>query len=235
MKTSTRGISLLIEFEGFRGEAYIPVPGDVPTIGFGFTKGVRMGDKMTLAQAKERLKRELVEYENAVLAACVHQPNQNQFDALVSFAFNVGVGGLRKSSVLKAHNRRDYQAAARAFGLWNKSGGVVYAGLTRRRAAESALYLEPVAGTTMAEEVPMPQRIDEEKDLRVSEINRASAVAGSTAALAAVSETVNAVNQVKYGVAGLGDWLVPALLIAVVGLCGYVVWQRWVQRRDGWA
>jgi lysozyme len=234
MKTSTRGISLLIEFEGFRGEAYIPVPGDVPTIGFGFTKGVRMGDKMTLAQAKERLKRELVEYENAVLAACVHQPNQNQFDALVSFAFNVGVGGLRKSSVLKAHNRRDYQAAARAFGLWNKSGGVVYAGLTRRRAAESALYLEPVAGTTMAEEAPMPQRIDEERPMTASTINRAGVVAGGSTAIVAATETVNSINYLKRGVDDLQDWLVPILLIVAVGAVGYIVWERLRARKEGW-
>jgi len=231
MKTSTRGISLLIEFEGFRGNAYIPVPGDVPTIGFGFTKGVKLGDKMTLVQAKERLKTELLEYENAVRMACTHQPNQNQFDALVSFCFNVGATGLRKSSVLKAHNRHDYQAASRAFGLWNKSGGIVYAGLTRRRAAEAALYLEPME----LEEVTMPQAVDPERPMTTSSINRASVVAGGTATVAAVSQTLSVVNQVKSEVATLGDWLIPALLVAVVVLCVYVVYERMRQRKDGWA
>lgn len=231
MKTNVKGVGLIIEFEGFRSEAYIPVPGDVPTIGFGFTKGVQLGDKMTRSEAAARLKDELVEYERGVLAACTNPPNENEFAAMVSFAFNCGVGALRKSSLLKAHNRGDKQAAARAFALWNKSGGKVYAGLTRRRAAEAALYLEPVA----IAEVEMPQSIDPETPMHASTINRASVVAGGTATLAAVSETTNIVNQVKTEVAGLGDWLVPVLLVAVVGLCGYVIWQRLAQRKGGWA
>lgn len=231
MQTNQKGVALIIEFEGFRSEAYIPVPGDVPTIGFGFTKGVRMGDKMTRSEAAARLKEELGEYEAGVLSACTLEPNENEFAALVSFAFNVGIGALRKSSVIKAHNRGDKQAAARAFSLWNKSGGKVYAGLTRRRAAEAALYLMPA----VIDEVQMPQSIDHETPMTASTINRASVVAGGTATLAAVSETIHAVNQVKSEVVGLGDWLMPALLLAVVGLCGYVVWQRIQQRKGGWA
>lgn len=230
MKTSERGIKLLIEFEGFRGEAYIPVPGDVPTIGFGFTKGVKMGDRMTLAEARDRLKTELAEYERGVYEACTVRPTQNQFDAFVCFAFNIGVAGFNRSSVLKAHNRGDTQAAARAFSLWNKSGGRVYAGLTRRRAAEAALYLEHVD-----HELSMPQRIDAERPMTASTINRASVVAGGTATVAAVSETVNTVNGLKHGVSELGDWLVPALLVCVVALAGYIVWERIKQRREGWA
>jgi len=231
MKTNQKGVALIISFEGFRPDAYIPVPGDKVTIGFGFTKGVKMGDKMTRSEAAERLKQELVEYEQGVLSACTNPPNENEFAALVSFSFNCGVAALRKSSLLKAHNRGDKQAAARAFSLWNKSSGVVYAGLTRRRAAEAALYLEPA----VIDEVTMPQTVDGESPMHASTINRASVVAGGTAGIAAVSETIQAVNQVKYEVQGLGDWLVPALLIAVVGLCGYVIWQRVSQRRGGWA
>lgn len=231
MKTNQKGVALIIEFEGFRSEAYIPVPGDVPTIGFGFVKGVKMGDRMTRSEAAERLKRELVEYEMGVLSACTLTPNENEFAALVSFAFNCGVSALRKSSIIKAHNRGDKQAAARAFGLWNKSGGKVYAGLTRRRAAESALYLTPVA----IDEVVMPQSVDSEAPMTASTINRASVVAGGTATVAAVTETISTINQVKYGVESLGDWLVPVLLVAVVALCGYVVWQRLHQRKEGWA
>lgn len=234
MKTSERGVALIVKFEGFRSQAYIPVPGDVPTIGFGFTKGVKMGDSMTMYEARERMKRELVEYEHGVLSACTITPNQNQFDALVCFAFNVGVGGLKRSSVIKAHNRGDFQAAARAFALWNKSGGVVYAGLTRRRAAESALYLEPVVHGEI-EQPEMPQSIDGERPMTASTINRASVVAGGTATVAAVTETVNTVNGLKHGVSELGDWLVPALLVCIVALAGYIVWERVKQRSGGWA
>jgi len=232
MKTSPRGIALLIEYEGFRGNAYIPVPGDVPTIGFGFTEGVKLGDKITLAEAKERLKTELVKYERGVLSAMTVSPTQAQFDACVVFAFNVGVAGFKKSSVLKAHNRGDFQAAARSFGLWNKSNGVVYAGLTRRRAAEAAMYL---SGQPDDEPEPMPQRIEEERPMTASTINRASVVAGGTATVAAVSETVNTVNGLKHGVSELGDWLLPALLVLVIALCGYIVWERVKQRREGFA
>lgn len=243
MKTNQKGVALIIEFEGFRPDAYIPVPGDVPTIGFGFTKNVRMGDKITRSEAAERLKRELVEYEVGVLAACTSPPNENEFAAMVSFAYNIGLGwvgkvkpkgakdGFRQSSMLKAHNRGDKQSASRAFGLWNKSGGVVYAGLTRRRAAESSLYLEPAA----IDEVMMPQTVDNERPMTSSTINRASVVAGGTASLAAVSETINAINEVKDGVSSLGNWLVPALLVAVVALAGYIVYERWQQRKGGWA
>lgn len=234
MKMSQTGVALLIEFEGFRADAYIPVPGDVPTIGIGFTKGVKMGDKMTLAQAKDRLQVELVEYEQGVLSACMVPPSQPQFDAMVCFAFNVGVAGFRKSSVLKAHNRGDFNAAARAFSLWNKSGGRVYPGLTRRRAAEAALYLTDTQATALDPGHVMPQAIDAERPMTASTINRASVVAGGTATVAAVSETIQTINGVKYGIEGLGDWLVPVLLIAVVGLCGYVIWERTRARSQGW-
>lgn len=226
----------LKRLEGFRSRAYIPVPGDVPTIGYGFTKGVQMGDAMTLAEADTRLVEELRSYEMAVWQACEIEPNQNEFDAMVLLCFNIGIAGFRRSTVLKAHNRGDHQSAARAFGLWNKSGGKVYAGLTRRRAEESALYLTPVPDDVSDPITPeMPQRIDPESTMPQSSINRAGVVAGGTAAVATVAETARTVADVKYSAASLGDWLVPILLIAVVGLCGYVVWQRVNQRKQGWA
>lgn len=238
MKTSARGVKLITEFEGFRANAY-PDVGSVWTIGYGFTKGVKQGDKITRTQADARLREELSEYEQGVSRACRVQPNQNQFDALVCFAFNVGVAGMSRSSVIKAHNREDYQAAARAFGLWNKAGGKVYPGLTRRRAAESALYLEPMHDE-VSEPVEgplddMPQQVDGERPMSASTINRASVVAGGTAAVATVAETARTVADVKYSVGQLGDWIVPILLLIVVALCGYIVWERVKQRKGGWA
>lgn len=238
MKTSARGIKLITDFEGFRASAYEDVVG-VWTIGYGFTKGVKKGDKITRAEADARLRKELVGYEMGVEAACRVSPNQNQFDALVCFAFNVGVAGMTKSSVIKAHNREDYQAAARAFGLWNKAGGKVWPGLTRRRAAEAALYLEPmpdeVSDPVEGPVEDMPQRVDEERPMTASTINRSAVVAGGTAAVATVAETARTVADVKYSVARLGDWLVPVLLLLVVALCGYIVWERVRQRKGGWA
>lgn len=238
MKTSPKGIALITEFEGFRSKAYQDVVG-VWTIGYGFTKGVQPGDTITKEQAKRRLARELAEYEASVLEACTNEPNQNEFDALVCFAFNVGVGGLKKSSVIKAHNRGDHQAAARAFALWNKAGGKAWPGLTRRRAAEAALYLTPmpddVSDPAEGPALDMPQAVDAERPMTASTINRASVVAGGTAAVATVAETARTVADMKTSAENLGAWLVPALLVAVVALCGYIVWERVKQRAGGWA
>lgn len=233
MKTSERGIKLITEFEGFRSEAYLDVVG-VPTIGYGFTENVKLGDTITRAEAAERLRKELAKYEKGVLDACTIQPNQNELDAFVCFAFNVGVGGFRKSSVLRSHNRGDKQAAARAFALWANAGGKVFPGLVRRRAAEAALYLEPCAqGLEATPVLDMPQMVDEERPMGASNINRASLVAGSTAAVATATEVVNTVNGFKYGLESLGDWLVPGLLVVVVALCGYIIWERFDMRRKG--
>jgi lysozyme len=236
MKLSTSARTTLQRLEGFRAKAYIPVPGDVPTIGYGFTEGVQMGDTMTRAEADSRLVTELSKYEQAVERGCLNPPNQNEFDAMVLLCFNIGIGGFAKSTVLRCHNAGDHQSAARAFGLWNKSSGVVYAGLTRRRAEESALYLTPTPDDVSDPVTPeMPQSVDGESSLVASPINRAGVVAGGTATVAAVSEASRLVSDVKYSVATLGDWLLPALLVTVVALCGYMVWQRVQQRKGGWA
>lgn len=227
MRTSNQGISLIKEFEGFRDHAYRD-PVGIWTIGYGFTKGVRSGDTMTREQAEQRLRDELGQYERAVEQATGGSVTQAQFDALVSFAWNVGIKGMAGSSVIKAHNRGDHQAAARAFALWNKAGGKVWPGLTRRRAAEAAMYLS-------GEPVEMPQAVEPESHMTASPINRASVVAGGTAAVATVAETARTVADVKYSVTSLGDWLIPILLLVIVGLCGYLVWQRVRQRREGWA
>jgi lysozyme len=230
MKLSHSGREKLKALEGFSGTAYTPVPGDRLTIGYGFTKNVKRGDRMTLDQADKRLIEELEPYEAAVFESCSRRPNQSQFDAMTLLCFNIGLHGFQKSTVLKAHNRGDYQAAARAFALWNKSSGVVYAGLTRRRALEASLYLEFDDDVT-----DMPQTVDAETKLTASPINKASVIAGGTAAAATVSEVIKAVTDVKTSVAGLGEWLLPVALFAIVAACGYVVWQRVQQRKGGWA
>lgn len=237
MKLSLTARQKLKDLEGFREYAYIPVKGDVWTVGYGFTKGVQKGDYMTLEQADARLVSELSEYEHAVYYACTTRPNQNQFDAMVLLCYNIGIAGFKRSSVLKAHNRGDHQAAARAFALWNKSGGKVYTGLTRRRAYEAALYLKPVpesCNVQRAEEA-MPQTVDEESTMPQSTINRAGFAAGGTATVATVAEVARTVSDTKQSVQSLGDWLVPALLVLVVAICGYIIYERIKQRKQGWA
>jgi lysozyme len=122
MKTSYNGITLIKEFEGCRLKAYKDMVG-VWTIGYGFTKNVKAGDTLTKEQCEAKLLEELQEYEAAVLSSVRGEVTQAQFDAMVSLTWNIGISGFRKSTVLKAHLRGDYQAASRAFGLWNKAGG----------------------------------------------------------------------------------------------------------------
>ena len=144
MKTSDRGITLIKEFEGFKSSAYLD-PVGIWTIGYGFIDGVKPGDKMTRAEADSRLREELGGYEASVLLATGGNVSQQEFDALVCFAWNVGSVGMMNSSVIKFHNQGDKTTAASAFKLWNKAGGKVLNGLVRRRKAESEYYL---TGTT---------------------------------------------------------------------------------------
>jgi lysozyme len=211
------------------------------TCGWGETKDVTFETRWTKDEAHRRLLVRLQEFEDGVLRACTNVPNPNQLSALVSFSYNVGLGGLKKSSVLKAHNRGDHVAAANAFKLWNRAGGKVMEGLTRRRNEEAALYLKPYQDVTDDEEVvaeseePMSQVVEPERPMSQSQITRAGAVAGGTAAVATVAETLSTVNAVKSGVEGLGQWLVPILLIVTIAAVGYAVWQRYKQREGGWA
>lgn len=209
------------------------------TCGIGRTRGVTIDTRMSRAQAMADMRAELEMIAEQVLDVCTATPNENELAAMVSFAYNVGVAGFKKSTVLKCHNRGDKQAAARAFGLWVKAQGQVMPGLERRRKAESALYLTPVQSTQaeddLADEPDMPQTVDAERPMTQSSINRSAVVAGGTAAVATVAETARTVADVKYSADALGDWLVPILLIVVVALCGYIIHERVKQRRGGWA
>lgn len=142
MKTSQNGIDLIKQFEGCRLSAYLDAVG-VPTIGYGHITGVKMGDKITQTQAENLLREDLVKYENAVNELLLHyQLNQNEFDALVSFAFNLGTGNLKK---LTANNTRNKGQIADAMLQYNKAGGQVLSGLTKRRKKERDLFCTPVS------------------------------------------------------------------------------------------
>jgi len=153
MRLSERGLELLREFEGFRDRAY-PDPGSrdgLPvTIGYGSTRyedgsPIKLSDTITRERADEMLRREVAETEGAVDRLVTVQLTQSQFDALVSFAFNVGIGAFARSTLLRLLNAGDYGGAADQLLHWNKNDGVVMEGLTRRRQRERALFLMPPA------------------------------------------------------------------------------------------
>lgn len=140
MKISQAGIDLIKSFEGCRLHAYLDAVG-VPTIGFGSTDGVTMGDAITQAEADTLLLEDLERFERCV-NECVKVPiDQNAFDALVSFAFNLGCFALGDSTLLKYLNRGDHPAAAREFMKWTHAGGKVLPGLVARRQAESDRFM----------------------------------------------------------------------------------------------
>lgn len=146
MKTSNSGINLIKGFEGKRLNAYDDGVG-VWTIGFGTIKypnGVRVkkGDSCTEEQAEAYLKNDLVKFENAINRLVKVPLNRNQFDALASFTYNLGETNLSTSTLLKKLNAKDYKGAADQFERWNKAGGKVMTGLTRRRKAEKELFLK---------------------------------------------------------------------------------------------
>ncbi len=132
-------MNIIEQFEGRRLKAYLD-GGGVPTIGVGHTKGVKMGDTCTDAQADKWLEEDTAEAAGAVDDVRVSL-NANQLEALTSFVFNVGVGAFRKSTLLRLLNGGDYQGAADQLLRWDKDNGKTVAGLTRRRQAERKLFL----------------------------------------------------------------------------------------------
>lgn len=139
MQTSAQMRQLIGEWEGCRLESYRDAVG-VPTIGFGHTgPDVFMGQRITQAEAEHLLAQDLQRFEEHVARLCP-VCSQQQFDALVSFAYNLGQGALERSTLRKHHNARNHKLAEGEFGKWNKAGGKVLAGLVRRRAGESAVY-----------------------------------------------------------------------------------------------
>lgn len=140
MQISKQGIALIKRFEGFRNRAY-RCPAGVWTIGYGHTKGVKAGQAITTQQAEEMLQADLKNFEDWVNKLVKVELTQGQFDALVSFCFNLGPGALDSSTLLKLVNQQKFALAADQFKRWNKAGGVELSGLTKRRLAERELFV----------------------------------------------------------------------------------------------
>jgi len=134
------GLDLIKSFEGLKLRAYL-CPANVRTVGFRSTgPHVTPGKVITDAQADGLLQDDLDRFEQAVTRLVTVPLTQNQYDALVSFAFNVGISALERSTLLKRVNAKLFDQARAEFGKWNRAGGRPLAGLTRRRAAEAALF-----------------------------------------------------------------------------------------------
>lgn len=228
-------VALIAESEGLRLRAY-RCPANVWTIGWGETEGVHPGDTCTKHQADTWLCEDLQGRAQSVRELCTVEPTPEELGALVSLAYNIGLGGLKKSTVMRQHNAGNRQAAARAFGLWNRAGGRELPGLTARRAKESALYLsgEPEA---------MPQAIEPERSPAAGTISKGAAVVVGGGVLEAVNQAGAGIGAVKPVVDTAKDllvntlgippgWLLPLVLIGAGVL---IIRWRWKQRVEGWA
>ena len=139
MEISQEGVSLIKKFEGCELKAY-RCAANVLTIGYGSTKGVKEGDSITQEDADKLLMHEIKEYEGYINDLVEVDLEQNQFDALVSWVFNLGPAKLKSSTLLKVLNAKDYEGVPAQIKRWNKAGGKVLQGLVRRREAESLLF-----------------------------------------------------------------------------------------------
>ena len=140
MKISQEGLALIKRFEGRRLEAY-KCSANVLTIGYGHTGGVKEDDTISQPEADELLENDIAKFEEYVSDNVIVELKQYQFDALVAWTFNLGVGNLRSSTMLKKLNEYgDYDSVPSEMKRWNKAGGKTLDGLIRRRKAEGLLF-----------------------------------------------------------------------------------------------
>ena len=139
MNISEEGLSLIKKFEGCELKAY-RCAANVLTIGYGTTKGVTEDMEITKEEAENLLKEEMHEYEGYINDMVKVPLEQHQFDAMVSWVFNLGSGNLSSSTLLKKLNNSEYDEVPAQIKRWNKAGGKVLDGLIRRREAESLLF-----------------------------------------------------------------------------------------------
>lgn len=249
MKISKAGLDLIRSFEGYlrklpNGDcvAY-RCPAGVWTLGWGCTEGVSEGMIWTKARAEDALRSEIAKHEAAVMRLVTIDLNQNQFDALVSFSYNVGSGALSKSTLLRKLNAGDFPGSQAEFMKWNKAGGKQLRGLSRRRAAEAELFATRTeAEAEKVEDVPvMPQAVDAPTEPMLSSNQKMMLGAGAGGAAVpnvpdSVTSTIsNAENWTSIGrtagrfaSAAVGSPLVTAAIIGIMALIwfGPRLWER---------
>lgn len=138
LAVSAAALVAIATHEGYRGKAYRDATG-IPTIGYGETAGVRMGDKTTPERALVQLLESTEKHADAI-RQCIHVPlYQHEFDAYISLAYNIGTGAFCRSTLVKKLNAKDYAGACEEIKRFNRAGGKVLPGLTRRRQKEYRL------------------------------------------------------------------------------------------------
>lgn len=214
MKTSKKGIALIKRFEGVRLQAYRDSVG-VLTIGYGHTSAagsprVTRTMRITKTQAEDILRADLRKFERGVSQQVDVALSQGQFDALVSFAFNVGLGALSRSTLLRKLNSGDYKSAANEFLRWTRAGSNRLKGLVRRRRAERELFLSS-----------MPR-----ENLRASRTIWGGAASGTGGALSLVSEEISNAADTLTGLSDFSTWLGISGAVLALGGAGLAIYAR---------
>ena len=245
MKMSQEGINALVKkFEGCKLKAY-RCPAGICTIGYGHTSAagnplVNDGMTITQEQANTILAADLVKFEQAVEALLKQPVTQEQFDVLVDFAYNAGVGALRSSTLLKKVNAAQFDDVPAELMKWNKGGGKVLAGLVRRRQAESAWWLShemvPMTAAAAAEVAEADNQEQRGSPDAVSVPSMATSSQGNAAIITAGLGGLGVAKQVAAqaqdasdtatqitGLLGNTNFLI---MLAVVGLGGAIWWFR---------
>lgn len=210
-------IAFIKQWEGVRLEAY-KCPAGVWTIGYGHTRTARQGLRITQQQADALLVEDLRKFERAVDDAVHVDLTDNQFGALVSWAFNVGEAAMRKSTLVRKLNAGDYDSVPSELARWNKAGGKVVRGLTNRRAAEAGLWARGafVAGR----EVVASDGLSAKEAATATGTGKAAIGVGTAGVLSTVAQHSEALSVL--GV--LGPAVGIALIVAAVVL--FVLWRK---------
>lgn len=240
MKTSDHGIAFIKRWEGVRLKAY-RCSANVLTIGVGHTAA--MGDpkpvdgmKITDAEAEAILRRDLGSIERDVEKAVTVHVNQRQFDTLVSFVFNVGIGAFRKSTLLKKLNASRYDEVPSELMKWTRAGGRVVQGLVNRRKAEADLWRG--ASSDQKPDGDMPQLVDPPRKMTQSKEGNAALLAGGAATLTAANDVAQQLQETGDNLTSLIDllknpnFIVLVLVVIIAGAIWY--WRKQRMDKDGY-
>ena len=235
MRMSAAGLAIVKEFEGLRLKAY-KCPAAVWTIGYGHTSAagnpiVTPELVITNDEADQILERDMVQYEDGVRKFVKVELTQNQFDALVDFAYNAGVGALQKSTLLKKVNAGKFDEVPAEFMKWTKGGGKELPGLVRRRRAEVKLWrgLDTEAPVPTSQARFQPDQPKASKSITQSKEANAAVAAGGLGTIAVVQEVM---PMVREGGDLLGSLSPTILILFVIIAAAAAVWYFRKQRLD---
>lgn len=234
MKLSSAGFELIKEFEGLRLKAYL-CPANVWTIGYGHTLGVTANMEINKFEADAFLVSDARQFEAAVNRYVKVRLEQNEFDALVSFAFNVGTKAFRDSTLVRVLNEGRKKDVPAQLMRWNRGGGKVLKGLERRRRAEAGLWRglddKAVFEVSTNEKPDIPSL---RKPITQSKTAIASVIGTASGAAAVANEVADTVQNTVYSVQNITavvPWFILGAVILAAG--AFVIWDRYQKLKEG--